>query len=96
MGYTLYKIHNYHPIELINQQYRSGLHILRIINLFPIPILDGGHLLFYAIEAVRGKPLGERTQEIGFRIGLAFVLVLMIFVTVNDLEQRHIFDFLKF
>lgn len=56
-----------------------------LINLFPIPMLDGGHLLFYAIEAVRGKPLSERTQEIGFRIGLAFVLMLMIFATWNDL-----------
>ena len=42
-----------------------------LINLFPIPLLDGGHLLFYLIEAVRRKPLSERTQEIGFRIGLA-------------------------
>ena len=56
-----------------------------LINLFPIPILDGGHLLFYAIEAVRGKPLSESAQEIGFRIGLALVLMLMIFATWNDL-----------
>jgi regulator of sigma E protease len=56
-----------------------------LINLFPIPMLDGGHLLFYGIEAIRGKPLSESTQEIGFRIGLAFVLMLMIFVTWNDL-----------
>ena len=55
------------------------------INLFPIPMLDGGHLLFYGIEAIRGKPLSESTQEIGFRIGLAFVLMLMIFATWNDL-----------
>ncbi len=59
--------------------------ILGLVNLFPIPILDGGHLLFYAIEAVRGKPLGERAQEYGFRIGLALVLVLMLFATWNDL-----------
>ena len=58
-----------------------------LLNLFPIPILDGGHLLFYAIEAVRGRPLSPRTQEIGFRIGLALVLMLMIFVTWNDLIQ---------
>ncbi len=58
-----------------------------LINLFPIPILDGGHLVFYAIEAVRGKPLGESAQEIGFRIGLAFILMLMIFVTWNDLSR---------
>lgn len=55
-----------------------------LINLFPIPMLDGGHLLFYAIEAVRGRPLSERTQDIGFKIGLAFVLMLMIFATWND------------
>ena len=68
---------------------------LGLINLFPIPMLDGGHLLFYAIEALRGKPLGERTQEIGFRIGLAFVFGLMIFVTINDLVQLHFFEFVK-
>ena len=56
-----------------------------LINLFPIPMLDGGYLLFYGIEAIRGKPLSESTQEIGFRIGLAFVLMLMIFATWNDL-----------
>ena len=56
-----------------------------LLNLFPIPMLDGGHLLFYSIEAIRGRPLGESTQEIGFRIGLAFVLMLMIFATWNDL-----------
>jgi regulator of sigma E protease len=55
-----------------------------LINLFPIPLLDGGHLLFYAAEAVRGKPLSERTQEIGFRIGLALVLMLMAFAFWND------------
>ena len=58
---------------------------LGLINLFPVPMLDGGHLLFYAIEAVRGRPLGERAQEYGFRIGLALVLTLMVFVTWNDL-----------
>jgi regulator of sigma E protease len=56
-----------------------------LLNLFPIPMLDGGHLLFYSIEAIRGRPLSEYTQEIGFRIGLAFVLMLMIFATWNDL-----------
>ena len=56
-----------------------------LINLFPIPLLDGGHLMFYAIEAVRRRPLSERTQEIGFRIGLAVVLMLMVFATWNDL-----------
>jgi regulator of sigma E protease len=58
-----------------------------LLNLFPIPLLDGGHLLFYAIEAVRGRPLSERAQEVGFRIGLAIVLMLMIFTVFNDLRQ---------
>lgn len=56
-----------------------------LLNLFPIPLLDGGHLLFYAIEAIRGRPLSERAQEVGFRIGLAIVVVLMIFATFNDI-----------
>jgi regulator of sigma E protease len=56
-----------------------------LLNLFPIPLLDGGHLLFYGIEAVRGRPLSERAQELGFRIGLAIVLMLMIFTTFNDI-----------
>jgi regulator of sigma E protease len=56
-----------------------------LLNLFPIPLLDGGHLLFYAIEAVRGKPLSERAQELGFRIGFAVVVMLMIFTTYNDI-----------
>ncbi|MCI0431486.1 MAG: RIP metalloprotease RseP [Rhodospirillales bacterium] len=60
---------------------------LGMINLFPIPMLDGGHLLFYGIEAVRGRPLGERAQEWGFRIGLALVLTLMLFATWNDLTK---------
>jgi regulator of sigma E protease len=56
-----------------------------LLNLFPIPLLDGGHLLFYVIEGVRGRPLSERAQEVGFRIGLAIVLMLMIFATFNDI-----------
>jgi len=56
-----------------------------LLNLFPIPLLDGGHLLFYLIEAVRGRPLSEKAQEMGFRIGLAFVLMLMVFATFNDI-----------
>jgi len=57
-----------------------------LLNLFPIPLLDGGHLLYYAIEVVRGRPLSERAQEVGFRIGLAIVLMLMIFAAFNDLR----------
>jgi regulator of sigma E protease len=56
-----------------------------LLNLFPIPLLDGGHLLFYGIEAVRGRPLSDRAQEVGFRIGLAIVVMLMIFATFNDI-----------
>ncbi|HEX3506516.1 MAG TPA: RIP metalloprotease RseP [Xanthobacteraceae bacterium] len=56
-----------------------------LLNLFPIPLLDGGHLLFYAIEMLRGRPLSERAQEVGFRIGLAIVVMLMIFATFNDI-----------
>ncbi len=56
-----------------------------LLNLFPIPLLDGGHLLFYGIEAMRGRPLSERAQDIGFRIGLAIVVMLMIFATFNDI-----------
>lgn len=56
-----------------------------LLNLFPIPLLDGGHLLFYFVEAVRGRPLSERAQEFGFRIGLAIVVMLMIFATFNDI-----------
>ena len=66
---------------------------LGLINLFPVPMLDGGHLLFFVYEAIRGKPLGERAQEYGFRIGLAMVLSLMIFATWNDLVQLQVVDF---
>ena len=58
-----------------------------LINLFPIPMLDGGHLAFYAAEAVRGKPLSQKSQEFGFKIGLAMVLCLMFFATFNDITQ---------
>jgi regulator of sigma E protease len=58
-----------------------------LLNLFPIPLLDGGHLLFYAIETIRGRPLSERAQEVGFRIGLAIVVVLMVFATKNDIVK---------
>jgi regulator of sigma E protease len=60
-----------------------------LLNLFPVPLLDGGHLLFYLVEAVRGRPLSDRAQEMGFRVGLALVLMLMIFATYNDI--LHVF-----
>ena len=56
-----------------------------LLNLFPIPLLDGGHLMFYAIEALRRRPLSDRAQEYGFRFGLVVVLLLMLFATYNDL-----------
>ena len=62
-----------------------------LINLFPVPMLDGGHLLYYAIEAVRGKPLSERMQDYGMRVGLALVVMLMLFATYNDIRHLSIF-----
>jgi len=67
---------------------------LGMINLFPVPILDGGHLLLYAIEAVRGRPLTERVQDFAFRIGLALVLTLTVFATWNDLVNLRVVDFI--
>ncbi len=58
-----------------------------LLNLFPVPLLDGGHLMYYAIEAMRGRPLSERAQEFGFRIGVALVLMLMVFATYNDIVR---------
>jgi regulator of sigma E protease len=60
-------------------------------NLLPIPVLDGGHLLYYAFEAILGRPLGERAQEVGFRLGLALVLCLMLLATFNDLVRFNLF-----
>ena len=60
---------------------------LAFINLLPIPALDGGHLAFYAAEAIRRRPLGARSQDWAYRTGLAFVLALMLFVTLNDLAS---------
>ncbi|MGL4197089.1 MAG: RIP metalloprotease RseP [Allorhizobium sp.] len=60
---------------------------LGLLNLFPVPVLDGGHLVLYAIEAVRGKPMGQGAQEIAFRIGMAMILSLMVFATWNDISR---------
>jgi regulator of sigma E protease len=58
-----------------------------LLNLLPIPVLDGGHLLFYAIEALRRRPLSRRVQEVGFQIGFALVLMLIVFVNLNDIVR---------
>ena len=58
---------------------------LGLINLFPIPMLDGGHLLFYAIEGVLKRPLGEKAQEYSFRFGLILIISLFVFVSWNDI-----------
>jgi len=60
---------------------------LGVMNLLPVPVLDGGHLLFYLIEMIMKKPLSQKTQQIGFQIGMALVLTLMIFTTFNDVHQ---------
>ena len=64
---------------------------LGMINLFPIPMLDGGHLMFYLIEKILGRPLSQKTQEGFFRIGLFFLFSLMFFVTYNDLKDLGLF-----
>jgi regulator of sigma E protease len=66
-----------------------------LVNLFPIPMLDGGHLLFYAIEVIRGRPLGAQTREYGFRLGLAAVVSLFLFATWNDLNRLHVVSYLS-
>lgn len=60
---------------------------LGLINLLPVPVLDGGHLAFYAVEALRGRPLGEKAQEYGFRLGLVLILLLFLFATKNDIGR---------
>jgi regulator of sigma E protease len=67
---------------------------LGIFNLLPIPVLDGGHLLFYAYEAVARRPLSAAVQAAGYRVGLALLLGLMLFATTNDLLHRSLFHFL--
>jgi regulator of sigma E protease len=64
---------------------------LGLINLFPIPILDGGHLLFYLFEAIRGRPLPPQVQEYGTRAGLAILVALFLFATRNDLAANGLF-----
>ena len=68
---------------------------LGLINLFPIPVLDGGHLAMYGLEAVRGKPLGDRAQEYSWRFGLALVLSLMMFALWNDMHNLGVVAFVN-
>jgi regulator of sigma E protease len=66
---------------------------LGLINLFPIPLLDGGHLIFYGIEALRGRPVSERAIGLSMNIGLTLILCLTVFVTWNDLVQLRFVDY---
>lgn len=75
-------------VALINLMALLSLNI-GIFNLLPVPMLDGGHLLYYLIEAVRGRPLSMRVQEMGFRFGFALVLCLMVFTVFNDTIFAH-------
>nr|WP_128893502.1 RIP metalloprotease RseP [Erythrobacter sp. HKB08] len=78
------------PLPFINFIALISLN-LAFINLLPIPALDGGHLAFYAAEAVRRKPVGPRGTELAYRTGVAIVLMLMVFVTINDVVSLPIF-----
>jgi len=84
--------------EMGIEYYLSFLAVLSVnlglINLFPIPLLDGGHLAFYLIEAIRGRPLGPTAQEYGLRFGLVIVIALFVFVTWNDLVHLKFFEFI--
>jgi regulator of sigma E protease len=60
---------------------------LGVLNLLPIPLLDGGHLMYYAIELIKGKPVSERVMELGQRVGLALLLVMMAFAFYNDFNR---------
>jgi regulator of sigma E protease len=68
---------------------------LGLINLFPIPMLDGGHLVFYAAEGIRGRRVNKRVQEYGFRFGLVLVIMLFVFATWNDLVHLEVFEFIR-
>jgi site-2 protease. Metallo peptidase. MEROPS family M50B len=70
----------------------AGLSVsLAIINLFPIPVLDGGHLLFLLVEKLRGKSVSMKIQEMAMRVGLSLLVVLMVFVFYNDLDRVGFF-----
>ena len=68
---------------------------LGLVNLLPVPVLDGGRLVFYAIEALRGRPVSRGVQEYGFRAGFALIAGIFLFATINDLTQFGLFDWLR-
>jgi regulator of sigma E protease len=88
--------------SLLDTLGRSGLNLLQLaalisvsigfMNLLPVPVLDGGHLMFYAYEAVTRRPLAAKVQAAGYRVGLALVLGLMLFATWNDLQRLRVFN----
>ena len=65
-----------------------------LVNLLPIPVLDGGHLLFYAYEWIARRPVAASVQAVSYRVGLALLLGLMLFATTNDLQRINVFHFL--
>ena len=67
---------------------------LGLLNLFPVPVLDGGHLVFYTIEAIRGRPMSARRQDFAFKVGLALIVSLFVFVTRNDIMASDWFQHL--
>jgi regulator of sigma E protease len=64
---------------------------LGLVNLLPIPVLDGGHLMFYAAEALRGRPVPARAQEYGYRVGIAFIVCVFVLISFNDLKNQGAF-----
>ena len=60
---------------------------LGVLNLLPIPLLDGGHLMYYALEVIKGSPVSDRVMELGQRVGLTLLLIMMAFAFYNDLNR---------
>jgi len=60
---------------------------LGVFNLLPIPVLDGGHLLYHVVELIRGRPLSERAYEVGQRVGMAFIMTVMLLALFNDFAR---------
>lgn len=87
---------------IFDKLFRAGINLLQLaalvsvsigfMNLLPVPVLDGGHLMFYAYEAVARRPLAAKVQAAGYRVGLALVLGLMLFATWNDLQRQNVFN----